>query len=55
MSRSQKVIGVLTFILVFTLTVVGLLISMRTPTATVKIYKTTDIGDQTPATYDFVN
>ncbi len=52
MSR-QKMIA---FILVLTLAVVGVLISTRTPPATVKIYKTTtplpqstDIGEQTPA------
>ncbi|MDE0424034.1 MAG: hypothetical protein OXN25_04085 [Candidatus Poribacteria bacterium] len=41
MSRNPKIRGVLAFTLVFTRTVVGLLISRRTPPATVKIYKTT--------------
>ena len=46
MSR-QKRIGVLTFILVLTLAVGGLLISTRTPPATLTIYKTTTPAPKT--------
>ena len=46
MSRG-KMITVLTFILVLTLAVGGLLISTRTPPATVKIYKTTTPAPKT--------